>query len=324
MPLISNVIAAIYFVVMLLSIPIIGAGIWLASKPDNACMKLLQWPVIIIGILILIVAFAGFVGEFWGIPWLKLFCMIGMLIFIILLPALVVFIFTVTNNESNHTVPGRAFLEYRLDDYSGWMRRRVRGSFKWDRIRNCIASTGMCAELHQSYRFAQDFFNARISPLQSGCCKPPTLCGYTFVNPTYWISPTNTTTDMDCLLWRSEQTQLCHACESCKAGLLANLRKEWRRADLILVLKLVALIGVIFVQCFLASIYPLLPLVRNSQAVGSLYMYFQPRALVGKVPTSVSKVAGSVYMYFQPRPLVRKVSSLVSKVVGSVYMYFQR
>ncbi|XP_058086292.1 protein TORNADO 2-like [Magnolia sinica] len=249
MPLSNNVIGAINFVAMLLSIPIIGAGIWLASEPDNSCVKLLQWPVIIIGILILIVALAGFVGAFWRIPWLLFFYLVAMLILIILLGALVVFTFMVTNRGSGHTVPSRAFLEYRLDDYSGWMRRRVHGSFKWDRIRNCIASTSMCAELNQSYRFAQDFFNARLSPLQSGCCKPPTLCGYTFVNPTYWISPINTAEDMDCLLWSNEQTQLCYACESCKAGLLANLKKEWRKADLILVLTLVGLIFVYLIGC---------------------------------------------------------------------------
>jgi hypothetical protein len=85
--------------------------------------------------------------------------------------------------------------------------------------------------------------------LQSGCCKPPTQCGYTFVNPTYWISPINTAADMDCLQWNNEQTQLCYNCDSCKAGLLANLKKEWRRADIILLITLVALISVYLIGC---------------------------------------------------------------------------
>lgn len=86
---------------------------------------------------------------------------------------------------------------------------------------------------------------------QSGCCKPPTKCGYTFVNPTYWISPIDLSADLDCLLWSNEQTVLCYSCSSCKAGLLANIKREWRRADLILVLTLVALI-VVYVLGFLA------------------------------------------------------------------------
>ncbi|KAL6008362.1 Protein TORNADO 2 [Asimina triloba] len=249
MALSNNVIGAINFVAMLLSIPVIGTGIWLNSEPDNSCVKILQWPVIILGILILVVALAGFVGAFWRIAWLLFFYLVAMLVLIVLLAALVVFVFMVTGRGSGHPVPSRSFLEYRLDDYSGWLRRRVHSSWKWDRIKNCIASSNMCAELNQSYRFAQDFFNAHITPLQSGCCKPPTLCGYTFVNPTYWISPINSAEDMDCLLWSNEQTQLCYSCESCKAGLLANLKKEWRKADLILVFTLVALMIVYLLGC---------------------------------------------------------------------------
>lgn len=82
------------------------------------------------------------------------------------------------------------------------------------------------------------------SLLQSGCCKPPTACGYTFVNPTYWISPISSTSDVDCTLWSNDQMVLCYSCTSCKAGLLANLRREWRTADVVLVVTLVALIFV--------------------------------------------------------------------------------
>lgn len=86
--------------------------------------------------------------------------------------------------------------------------------------------------------------------LQSGCCKPPTQCGYTFVNPTYWISPISTGADMDCMQWSNDQTQLCYNCDSCKAGVLATLRKEWRRANVILIITLVALIAVYLIGCF--------------------------------------------------------------------------
>ncbi|XP_010240868.1 PREDICTED: protein TORNADO 2-like [Nelumbo nucifera] len=249
MATINNAVGAINFVAMLLSIPIIGAGIWLATETDNSCVKILQWPVIILGILMLVVALAGFIGSFWRIPWLLIFYLIVMLILIILLASLVIFIYMVTVKGSGHLAPGRVYLEYHLNDYSGWLRQRVQASFKWNRIRNCLSSTSMCSELNQRYHFAQDFFNARISPIQSGCCKPPTECGYTFVNPTYWISPINTAADMDCLQWSNDQTQLCYTCDSCKAGLLANLKKEWRRADIILLITLVALIWVYLMGC---------------------------------------------------------------------------
>lgn len=166
MALSNNVIGAINFVAMLLSIPIIGAGIWLATEPDNSCVKILQWPVIILGILIFLVALAGFVGGFWRIPRLLIFYLVAMLVVIILLASLVVFIYMVTIRGQGHVAPSRAYLEYHLDDFSGWLRRRVRSSFKWDRIRTCLSSTTMCAELNQTYRMALDFFDAHITPLQ--------------------------------------------------------------------------------------------------------------------------------------------------------------
>ncbi|XP_004509732.1 protein TORNADO 2-like [Cicer arietinum] len=250
MALSNNVIGVINFIAMLLSIPIIGAGIWLATLQAESCVQILQWPVIILGILILIVAMAGFIGAFWRIPMLLIFYLIAMIVLIVLLVCLVIFVYVVTLRGHGNIEPNRSYLEYDVDDFSIWLRRRVRSSHKWDGIKSCLSSSNMCAELNQSYRLAQDFFNAHLTPLQSGCCKPPTKCGYTFVNPTYWISPINTNGDMDCMKWSNEQTQLCYNCDSCKAGLLATLRIDWRRANVILIVTLVALIVVYLIGCF--------------------------------------------------------------------------
>jgi hypothetical protein len=70
------------------------------------------------------------------------------------------------------------------------------------------------------------------------------------VNPTYWISPINNAADMDCLQWSNDQTTLCYNCDSCKAGLLANLRKEWKRANVILIITVIVLIVVYLIGCF--------------------------------------------------------------------------
>ena len=88
-----------------------------------------------------------------------------------------------------------------------------------------------------------------FSIAQSGCCKPPTACGYNFVNPTLWQNPTNMAADADCYLWNNDQSQLCFNCKSCKAGLLGNLRKDWRKANLILIITVVVLIWVYVIAC---------------------------------------------------------------------------
>ena len=84
---------------------------------------------------------------------------------------------------------------------------------------------------------------------QSGCCKPPTMCGYQYVNPTMWINPVNSVADADCSIWNNDPSQLCYSCDSCKAGLLGNLRKEWRKANVILIVAVVVLICVYLIAC---------------------------------------------------------------------------
>jgi len=244
-----NVTATINFIAMLLSIPIIGTGIWLTTKPSSECVKFLQWPVITLGVVVLLVGLLGFIGAFWRMPWMLVVYLIFMFILIILLTALIVFVFLVTEKGHGHSVPNRVYREYSLDDFSGWLRHRVQSSSRWNHIRNCLSSSTTCSRLNQRFTFAQDFFNFPISPLESGCCKPPTECGYTFVNPTYWISPINQGADFDCLLWNNDQTQLCYSCNSCKAGLLENLKIDWRVADIVLLVTLVALIWVYIVGC---------------------------------------------------------------------------
>ncbi|CAF1919490.1 unnamed protein product, partial [Brassica oleracea var. botrytis] len=143
----------------------------------------------------------------------------------------------------------QSYLEYSLEDFSGFLRRRVQRSYKWERIRACLSTTSICPDLNQRFSLAQDFFNAYLSPIQSGCCKPPTKCGYTFVNATYWISPISLHVDMDCLQWSNDQNTLCYSCNSCKAGLLANLKIDWLEADIFLLVALIGLIIVYIIGC---------------------------------------------------------------------------
>lgn len=244
-------VAVINLVAALLSIPIIAAGIWLSTQADNACVHILQWPVIALGVAVLVVGLAGFVAAFWRLPWLLLGYLVAMLVLVVALACLAVFVFAITSASSGHAVPSRAYLEYDLDDYSGWLRARLDAPGRWDRIKTCLAATPTCSDFNITYATAQDLFTAAwISPLQSGCCKPPTSCGYTFVTPTYWISPISASTDADCAAWSNEQAKFCYSCASCKAGLLQNLRREWRRADLILALATAVLLAVYAMGCY--------------------------------------------------------------------------
>jgi hypothetical protein len=62
-------------------------------------------------------------------------------------------------------VSGRGFREYRLGDYSSWLRRTVEDGRNWGRIRSCLMEANVCRSL-QSNRTLDEFVNANLSPVQ--------------------------------------------------------------------------------------------------------------------------------------------------------------
>ncbi|KAL4295550.1 hypothetical protein GQ457_12G022500 [Hibiscus cannabinus] len=130
MGLTSNITAILNFIAILCSIPILASGIWLAQQPDNGCIHLFRWPVLVLGLLILLVSLAGFVGAYRHKETLLALYLCCMAILIALLLVLLVFAFIVTRSDGSYAVPGSGFKEYRLNGYSGWLRsQQLRGCF---------------------------------------------------------------------------------------------------------------------------------------------------------------------------------------------------
>ncbi|KAG6414334.1 hypothetical protein SASPL_127054 [Salvia splendens] len=84
---------------------------------------------------------------------------------------------------------------------------------------------------------------------KAGCCKPPMICGYEYAGATIWNGAGNVAADADCGKWSNDPSQLCYNCDSCKAGLLGNLRHEWRKVNVILIVTVVVLIWVYLIAC---------------------------------------------------------------------------
>lgn len=131
----NNIIAVLNFIALLASIPIIGAGVWLASKPDNECIHNFRWHVFIVGLLLLLVSLAGFVGAYWNKQGLLAFYLCCMAILIALLFFRLVFAFIVTRPNGTYHIPGRGFKESMLDGFSPWLRNHVTTSQSWYKIR---------------------------------------------------------------------------------------------------------------------------------------------------------------------------------------------
>ncbi|KAL8130714.1 hypothetical protein V2J09_019869 [Rumex salicifolius] len=244
----NHLIGLVNFLTFLLSIVILGGGIWLATRANATdCLRFLQWPLIIIGASIAVVSLAGFAGACYRNTFLMYIYMWAMFFILAALIGFVIFAYAVTDKGSGRPMYNRAYEDYYLQDYSGWLKDRVTDPGYWANIRACLRDSGVCAKLHRETNgvaeTANMFYYRKISPVQSGCCKPPTECGYTYQNETVW-NPIGgvTTRNVDCGVWSNEQRVLCYNCGSCKAGVLASLKKSWRKVSVINIVVLILLV----------------------------------------------------------------------------------
>uniref|UniRef100_A0A0D9WSR3 Tetraspanin n=1 Tax=Leersia perrieri TaxID=77586 RepID=A0A0D9WSR3_9ORYZ len=240
--------------VLVLSVVVLGGGIWLSHRATTTdCERFLERPAIALGVLLLALSLAGLAGALCRKSCLLWLYLLALFVLIVLLFAFTVFAFVVTNRGAGWVVSGRGYKEYRLGDYSTWLQRRVEDSGNWAKIRSCLQDGKVCGKLAARRETLGQFVAANLSPVESGCCKPPTGCNFTYQSETIWDKPpgfNSTTTDNpDCTTWSNDQTALCYDCQSCKAGVLANLKNDWKKIAMINIIFLIFLIIVYSVGC---------------------------------------------------------------------------
>ncbi|KAL3523441.1 hypothetical protein ACH5RR_016275 [Cinchona calisaya] len=233
----NTVIGFLNLFTLLASIPIIGAGLWMA-RSSTTCESFLQTPLLVIGFVILIISLAGFIGACFHVAWALWVYLLVMLLLIGALMGLTVFGFVVTSQGGGQIVEGRTYKEYHLNDYSSWLRKRVKDPHYWMAIRNCILGSKTCATIVTWTPF--EYLTRDLTPIQSGCCKPPTSCNY---------ASTMLAQDPDCYVWNNAPTMLCYECDSCKAGVLEDVRRDWHKLSVLNIVMLVLLIGIYSIGC---------------------------------------------------------------------------
>ncbi|KAG2673730.1 hypothetical protein I3760_13G104400 [Carya illinoinensis] len=167
----NHLIGVLNFLTFLLSIPILGGGIWLSTRANNTdCLKFLQWPLIVIGICILVVSLTGFAGACYRntvLMWLYLF---AMFFIIAALLGFIIFAYVVTDKGSGRKVPSRTYSEYYLNDYSGWLRDRVMDDSYWSKISSCIRDSKACRKMARTVggapEPAETFYRRNLNPLE--------------------------------------------------------------------------------------------------------------------------------------------------------------
>lgn len=259
----TSVLGIVNFITFLISIPILGGGIWLASRANSTdCIRFLQWPIIIVGLVLMVISLMGFAGACYRQTWLLRLYLFAMFFVVLALLFFIVFAFAVTDRGDGQVVMNRRFLEYQLSDYNGWLHDRVVDPQYWATISACLRDGHACAGMR---RLARDpntgmlvpetpgmFYARDLSPIQSGCCKPPSSCAFTYMNETVWTQNPGVPTvvsDPDCNRWSNDQQMLCFECDSCKAGVLAGIKKSWRKVAILNIVVLIILVIVYVAGC---------------------------------------------------------------------------
>ncbi|GLT81852.1 hypothetical protein SLE2022_002820 [Rubroshorea leprosula] len=248
----NHVVGLVNFLTFVMSIPILGGGIWLSSRANKTeCLEFLQWPLIVIGACIMVISLAGFAGSCYRntlLMWLYLFVMFFILVALV---AFIIFAYAVTNKGSGRPVLNRSYHDYYLQDYSGWLKDRVVNPSYWAKISSCIRDSKVCSKMWRNINGVPEtghrFFLTKLSPIESGCCKPPTVCHHVYNNETVWILGGDlggdlVGTNQDCSIWSNDQERLCYQCDSCKAGVLGSVDKSWRKVSVINIIMLVLLV----------------------------------------------------------------------------------
>ncbi|THU66277.1 hypothetical protein C4D60_Mb05t12460 [Musa balbisiana] len=288
----NSLIGILNFLTLLVSFPVIGIALWFRVQAATECERVLQLPLLVLGIFLFVVSVLGFVGSCFRVSvflWIYLFVLF---LLILAMFAFTMFGLIVTNKGVGQAIVGRAYKEYKLDDYSHWLQKRVRDWPTWNVIEGCLKEAKVCGQLEGAVGMkATEFYRKNLSPIQSGCCKPPSYCRFTYVNATYWTMPKSgaVAPGLDCKAWSNDQEKLCYTCNSCKGGVLATLKDGRKKVAIFNAALLVFLIITYTVGC---CAY------RNNKSRN----HYPPYYYRGKLP-SYKSTPSSLPSTLAPKPL---------------------
>ncbi|TVU11671.1 hypothetical protein EJB05_45271, partial [Eragrostis curvula] len=209
------------------------------------CDRALQLPVIALGCAVAALSLAGLVGacgrRVATAPFLWAY-VAAIFLLTVAVFAFTVFTFVVTATTNRGAAASGASAD--------------RPAETWRRVESCLAEARVCGRFDvYGGDVGVEFYRRHLSPIQSGCCKPPTRCGFRFVNATFWETPRRSGTqpagdgDGDCRAWSNDQQALCFECDACKAGVLATVNKKWKVVSIFNVVILVLLVVVYTLGC---------------------------------------------------------------------------
>ncbi|XVE56722.1 hypothetical protein DITRI_Ditri04bG0033800 [Diplodiscus trichospermus] len=256
---VSNcIVGFVNSLVLLLGLVSLSFGVYFVVHGSSHCEKVLKNPLLILGGFSVVVALLGLIGSLFK-NTLFMFIYLTVMFFLILgLIGFTVFVFLVTNHGAGKVFSDRDLMikERKTADFSNWLRNHFVNDKNWNQIKSCLIDAKVCGSVGNNDNDvdfeAFVFFKKTLPAIQAGCCKPPRQCGFIQKNATFWETPKSGAAkadDTDCLTWNNNHRKLCYDCNSCKAGVLDNIRKEWRSLVIINLILLICLIFIYSVGC---------------------------------------------------------------------------
>ncbi|GAB4856884.1 Tetraspanin-10, variant 3 [Ancistrocladus abbreviatus] len=243
------VIRWINFLTMLIAIGVIGFGVWMSAHHDG-CRKSLTLPVLGLGAFVLIISLIGFLGALKNNSILIWIYLVMLCIILVAILVFTVLAFIVTNDGSGHHVDSLRYKEYQLQDYNTWFLKQLNNSRNWKHLKACLVKSEDCDNLSKKYKTLKQYKLAKLTPIEAGCCRPPSECGYPAINASYYdLSYHPASSSKDCKLYKNTRAIKCYNCDSCKAGVAQYMKTEWRVIAIFNVVLFVVLSLVYFVGC---------------------------------------------------------------------------
>uniref|UniRef100_A0A0E0M9F3 Tetraspanin n=1 Tax=Oryza punctata TaxID=4537 RepID=A0A0E0M9F3_ORYPU len=214
------VIRWINFFTMILAILVVGFGFWMSTHNDE-CRRSLTIPVMGLGGLAVTLTCGCLVSDN-----------------------------AVRGFGGNHGVHSACVYYHKYRNWPFCLWGELNDTEKWTRLRSCLVKSDDCNGLSRRYKTLKQYKLADLTPMESGCCRPPAECGYPAVNSSYFdLSYHPVSTNVDCKLYKNVRSVLCYDCDSCKAGVAQYMKAEWRVVAIFNVILFVILSFVYFVAC---------------------------------------------------------------------------
>jgi len=156
--------------------------------------------------------------------------------------------FATTSKGGGYSVAGQMFKEYRLNAYSSYVQGRLNKVSNWNHLKAVIAASDNCAKFDEIS--PADYTNAKLNPVQSGCCRPPAECGYAMTgNGNFTTTSVPLSANSDCTRYSNDDSIKCYDCDSCKGGVAQSLKKTGRAASIVTLVLFFVLVVILVTAC---------------------------------------------------------------------------